>query len=252
VLWNILRNAINFTESGGEIMVQTTNDGERIAISVEDSGIGMSRETLDKLFTPFEQADRRRSGRYGRLGLGMAISNALVQLMGGTLTAESEGFGHGSKFTITLQTTDETEASAGSPHVAPAMAEKLRVLLVEDHVDTAVALGRMLRSRGHDAQIASSVRAALDLLREHEFDLLLCDLGLPDGDGYELIKQVRSHSRIPAIALTGYAMSSDVEQARKAGFDVHLTKPVDYYKLESTMARLMKEARSAAPRSTTS
>ncbi|MGI9114296.1 MAG: ATP-binding protein [Chthoniobacterales bacterium] len=239
VLWNILRNAINYSDPRGRITIRTANDGPRVVISVTDSGIGMSGETLDKLFQPFEQADRNRSVRYGGLGLGMAISRALMELMGGTLSAESEGVGRGSTFTVTLEFVDESTALAAPTRLTPHLSQPVDILLVEDHLDTAVALARVLRVRGNEVQIAPSVAAALDLMAQHRFGLLLCDVGLPDGSGYDLLAQVRQTNNVPAIALTGFGMSSDIDRAMEAGFDAHLTKPVDFQRLEATMAKLL-------------
>ncbi len=239
VLWNILRNAINFTDARGSIVIGTASDGGRIVITVTDSGIGMALESLEKLFRPFEQADRNRSVRYGGLGLGMAISHALMELMGGTLTAASEGIGRGSIFTVTLEFVDESTALAAPARLTPVLSQPIDILLVEDHVDTAVALARVLRMRGNEVQIASSVKGALEMLEQRSFALLLCDLGLPDGSGYDLLTHVRSNNKVPAIALTGFGMSSDIERAMEAGFDAHLTKPVDFQRLEATMAKLL-------------
>lgn len=239
VLWNIVRNAINFTDAKGKVTVQTRSDHEDLQIIVSDTGIGMTRETLDRLFTPFEQADRNRSIRYGGLGLGMAISHALVQLMEGSLTAESKGLGTGSRFTITLAGSPEPAASSKllRPRSAPPSKSR-KILLVEDHIDTLVALARLLRNRGHEVQTASSIKSAIELIERNNFDVLLCDIGLPDGTGYDLVSQIRATQKTPAIALTGFGTSNDVERARKAGFDAHLTKPVDLNRLEATIQSL--------------
>ncbi|MBV9009919.1 MAG: CHASE3 domain-containing protein [Verrucomicrobia bacterium] len=243
VLWNIVRNAINFTDAGGEIVIRTRNDGRRVVIAISDSGIGMTPETIARLFLPFEQADRARSIRYGGLGLGMAISRALVELMGGTLTAESEGRGRGSTFFVALDWVNEITAPRPALRQVTAPVRNLAILLVEDHVDTATALTRVLRMRGHEVQIAGTVAAALDAIERQRFDLFLCDVGLPDGTGYDLIKAVRQKSSVPAVALTGFGMSSDVDRALEAGFDAHLTKPVDLHKLELTIGKLVEEPR---------
>ena len=240
VLWNIVRNAIKFTEAKGEIAVTTTNDElGNIRIDISDTGIGMTRETISRLFMPFEQADTARSSRYGGLGLGMAISSALVDLLDGTLVATSAGLGRGSVFTVTFQTAEPIARDAISepPIVARG---KTRLLLVEDHADTARALTRLLESRGYEVRAANSVAAALTAAGEEKFDLYLCDLGLPDGTGFDFIAKARTFGETPAIALTGFGMQQDVMRAQEAGFAAHLTKPVNLQKLESTIWALLQ------------
>lgn len=238
VLWNVLRNAVNFTDRKGSITIRTNNRGDQIRISIEDSGIGMSPETLAKLFTPFEQADRKRSVRYGGLGLGLAISRALINQMGGELTAESQGLCKGSKFVISLKAQNGASATGSRPTVAVPAREKRRILLVEDHADTAAALTHLLQARGHDVQAVSSAAEALSIFKPDAFDLVICDIGLPDGNGYDLLNSIRRIDSVAAVALTGFGMTNDIAQAKKAGFDAHLTKPVDFYKLESAIAQL--------------
>jgi len=242
VLWNVLRNAIKFTDQGGAITITTANDAQdRLSITCHDTGIGMTPETLAKLFIPFEQADPTRNRHYGGLGLGMAISNALVDLLEGEIHAESPGLGLGSTFTVTFPTADPA-ANGSEPAIASRKSEtKVRLLIVEDHGDTARALARLLENRGFTATIAASIATALETIEREEFDLLLCDLGLPDGTGMDLIRKVRETRQTPAIALTGFGMQEDVERAQNAGFDAHLTKPVNLQKLEATMWRLLQD-----------
>jgi CheY-like chemotaxis protein/anti-sigma regulatory factor (Ser/Thr protein kinase) len=242
VLWNILRNAIKFTENRGTVTIATANDDHgNIHIIIKDTGIGMTPETLSRLFLPFEQADRSRSGRYGGLGLGMAISNALVELLEGKLTAESEGLGRGSTFTVSFPTVKaEATPSEPAPTSAPAPC-KVKLLLVEDHADTARALVRLLESRGYEVSSVGSVASAWEAIERNKFDLLLCDLGLPDGTGLDLIERLRKTRDTPAVALTGFGMQQDVERAQQAGFDAHLTKPVNLQKLEATIWKLLQD-----------
>jgi len=247
VLWNVLRNAIKFTDQGGVITVTTSNDAQdRIAITFHDTGIGMTPDTLSKLFIPFEQADPTRNQRYGGLGLGMAISSALVDLLEGELHAESPGLGFGSTFTVTFPAVDPAVDGSEPLRMSPKSQEKVRLLLVEDHGDTARALARLLENRGFTTKIAPSITTALETIEREEFDLLLCDLGLPDGTGMDLIRKVRERHKTPAIALTGFGMQEDVERAQSAGFDAHLTKPVNLQKLEATMWRLLQDPNKAA------
>jgi CheY-like chemotaxis protein/two-component sensor histidine kinase len=242
VFWNILRNAVKFTENGGNIMVSTANDANgRIIVSVMDTGIGMTRETMSRLFVPFEQADPTRSSRYGGLGLGMAISSALVELLKGELSAQSEGLGRGSTFNLVFPTSDAA-AQSRAPEGHPAVERgKTKLLLIEDHADTARALVRLLVTRGYDVQTEASVAAAFRAVEREPFDLLLCDLGLPDGTGFELLEKVKKTRDIPAIALTGFGMQQDVDRAQQAGFKAHLTKPVNLQKLEATIWKLLQD-----------
>jgi PAS domain S-box-containing protein len=242
VIWNILRNAIKFTDTGGHITISTANDSvNNIDIAIRDDGIGMTPETMSKLFVPFEQADPSRNRRYGGLGLGMAISSALVELLEGELKVESPGHGKGSTFTVTFPTSDPAGKLSEPTDRPSGTAGRAKLLLLEDHADTARALSRLLQNRGYRTQIAPTVAAALEAVDQSEFDLLLCDLGLPDGTGMDFIEKVREQRKTPAIALTGFGMQQDVDRARQAGFNAHLTKPVSMQKLEATIWQLLRD-----------
>ncbi len=241
VFWNIIRNAIKFSDPNGRITISSCNRDQDLVVKINDTGIGMTEETLSKLFVPFEQADPARNRHYGGLGLGMAISNALVELLDGELGAESPGLGKGSTFTVRFPTTDPAARGQERDRPTAALRETTRILLVEDHADTARALSRLLENRGYKVEVVTSVASALEAIQREKFDLLLCDLGLPDGTGIDFIEQVRRTSSTPAVALTGFGMQEDVDRARRAGFNGHLTKPVSLQKLESTFWRLLKE-----------
>jgi signal transduction histidine kinase len=239
ILWNVIRNAAKFTEPGGEARIATSNDaGGNVVIAVTDNGIGMTSETVGRLFRPFEQGEKVISRRYGGLGLGMAISSALAGQLGGELTAKSEGLGKGSTFTIIFPSTD----SAPTQHVRNAERDQslagIKILLVEDHYDSALALTQLLRKQGYVVQTANTVAAALDAVAERAFDVLICDIGLPDGTGFELIEMVRKKATTPAIALSGFGMEEDVAQSQLSGFDAHLTKPVNFHNLEAAIRKL--------------
>lgn len=240
VLWNILRNAVKFTERSGSIQISTSNDADgNIRITVADTGIGMTPEKIARLFVPFEQSTRAGSDPYGGLGLGMSISHALVDLLHGTITAESEGPDQGSVFTVTFPTTEPPPKMQRS--VAPRgtrASEGMRILLVEDHGDTARALVRLLQTRGYEVETADSVASGIVKVEQANFDLLLCDIGLPDGTGFELIEHVRKSCNTPALALSGFGTTQDVNRAKQAGFNAHLTKPVNFQKLEATIWQL--------------
>jgi PAS domain S-box-containing protein len=242
IFWNIIRNAAKFTERDGTVTISTRNDeAGNIVLSVADTGIGMTPETLSRLFLPFEQGEERISRRYGGLGLGMAISSALVELLGGKLTAQSAGLGHGSTFTVTFPT-----AEAGKVEKKPAdertsaqlERSRVKILLVEDHYETACALVRLLKNRGYAVETADTVASASAAMKNGKFDLLISDIGLPDGTGFELIEEVRRSSNTPALALSGFGMEEDVAKCMSAGFEGHLTKPVNFQKLEAAIWKL--------------
>ena len=239
VFWNVLRNAIKFTDEKGQIRIASrNNDDGRIEIAISDTGIGMTRETISRLFQPFEQADHARSSRYGGLGLGMAISSALVELLDGELTAESDGIGRGSTFLVQFPTVEAQEQKTEIITPRP-VTERLRVLLIEDHADTANALTKLLRSRNYEVRAETSVAAALAAAKEDHFDVYLCDLGLPDGTGLDFVAGAQKINSTPAIALTGFGMQQDIERALSAGFAAHLTKPLNLQKLEAEIHRLL-------------
>ncbi len=240
VFWNVLRNAIKFTDAEGKVRVTTSNDASGgIVIEVSDTGIGMTRETISRMFLPFEQADPNRKSRYGGLGLGMAISRALVELLGGKLAVQSDGLERGSTFTITLPTTPAQETEKPGDTVPGRIREATRILLIEDHADTARALSRLLSSRSYKVRTETTVASALAAVKEEKFDILLCDLGLPDGTGMDFVAAAQEFSDAPAIALTGFGMQQDIERAIEAGFAAHMTKPLNLQKLETEIQRLL-------------
>jgi PAS domain S-box-containing protein len=241
VLWNIIKNAAKFTEPGGAITISTWNENGNISVAVKDTGIGMTAETIGRLFEPFEQGDQRLSRRYGGLGLGMAISHALVDLLGGQIKAESAGLGKGSLFTVIFPVSlDSEQHKNGKDGAKIEEVEKgrVKILLVEDHGDTSRALVRLLTSRGYEVQTAGTVASAIEAVERASFDLLLCDIGLPDGTGFELMERVRRSCRTPALALSGFGMEDDIAKSKEAGFEAHLTKPVNFQKLEATIWKL--------------
>lgn len=255
--WNLLKNATKFTAEGGRIVVTTRNDARgRVQIVVQDNGIGISSEALARLFNPFEQGSDEVVKRYGGLGLGLAITRTLLEAQAGGIAAESEGPGRGATFIITLPAVEkpaetkpaETKSAGsavGSFGVAPGQpaetageaAKCFRLLLVEDHADTARVLARLLRGNGHQVTVAGSVQQALGTAINEPFDLLVSDIGLPDGTGIDLIRQLRQQhgSGLRAVALTGFGMEDDVARCREAGFHDHLTKPVNLQKLEAAI-----------------
>ena len=245
VLWNVLKNAAKFTESRGKVSIVTSNDEQRnIVIDVIDTGIGMAPETMSRLFAPFEQGEQLISRRYGGLGLGMAISFALVELLGGTLKAFSEGLEKGSTFTVTFpaKAADQVKRKPTELTKKVRGGVGVKILLVEDHEDTSRALVRLLSRQGYEVSTADSVASGLAAERDEKFNLLVCDIGLPDGTGFQLIEEVRKHSRTPALALSGFGMEEDIAKSRLAGFEGHLTKPVNFQKLEAAIWQLTSKS----------
>lgn len=239
ILWNVIKNAAKFTEPGGKVRIATSNDlGGNVVITVTDNGIGMTSETVGRLFKPFEQGEKVISRRYGGLGLGMAISSALAGQLGGELAARSEGLGQGSTFTIIFPSTDSAPAQPIRNVVRDQSLAGIKILLVEDHLDSAHALTQLLSRQGYVVRTANTVAAALDAVSERAFDVLICDIGLPDGTGFELIETVRKNATTPAIALSGFGMEEDVAQSHLSGFDAHLTKPVNFQNLEAAIRKL--------------
>jgi len=238
--WNVLKNAVKFTSEGGRIEIATRDSEKRIRISISDSGVGISEEMVPRLFQPFEQES---AARYGGLGLGLAITKTLLEAQSGSIEAFSPGIGQGATFTMTLP--NATPASRSDPVIKPdsqsseADARFYRILLVEDHQDTARVLARLLRGVGHDVSTAHSVADAISAVRGKQFDVVVSDIGLPDGTGIDLIRELRQRhgQTLAAIALTGFGMEEDVARTKQAGFDEHLSKPVNLMHLEETIQR---------------
>jgi signal transduction histidine kinase/response regulator RpfG family c-di-GMP phosphodiesterase len=231
IFWNLIKNAVKFTPENGQLDVRTSSEGEaELKVEVSDSGCGIEAELLPKIFDAFEQGER---ARLGGLGLGLAISKALVETHQGRIFAESEGRQRGAKFTVVFPLSKETGENT-RPAARPTLAERQnkRILLVEDHEDTNRSLTNLLRRRGYHVQPAASVRSALDLAEHEQFDVLISDIGLPDGTGIELMKTLNSHRPLFGIALTGYGMEDDIQKSHDSGFNHHLVKPVDLNKLD--------------------
>ena len=240
VFWNLINNAVKFTQPGGQIVIHTFNDErDRFHFEVTDNGIGIEPQRLASLFSPFEQADPSVTRQFGGLGLGLAISKHLVDLHHGTIEAESRGRSFGATFEVTLATQREGAGKIDLHSRASKYPPKpLRILLVEDHRDTRRTLSRLLTHFGHAVLTAENVHSALEIMRSGEFDVLLCDIGLPDGTGYEVISQVRQTRPIKAVAITGFGTEEDLRRSKEAGFDFHLVKPVDLHELQTVLDRV--------------
>jgi PAS domain S-box-containing protein len=241
VLWNLLSNAVKFTPANGVIAIRTTNPpGGAIRVEISDTGPGIEPTLMPRLFQPFEQGDAARKGRTGGLGLGLAISRALAKAHGGEIEAHSKGPGQGSSFVMTLpEATAHAKASrsAEQPPAGRAATQPLRILLVEDHAPTLELLSRILRDRGHAVTTAGTNAQALKAAEGDRFDLVLSDLGLPDGLAYETMRHLRDCHGLAGIALSGYGADGDVDRSRASGFVEHLTKPVELETLFETIER---------------
>ncbi len=247
VFWNIIKNALKFTPAGGSVTISTRNDEVgKIIVSVTDTGIGIRSEALSQIFEAFEQGEITFQQRFGGLGLGLAISRAIVELHGGEIRAESEGVGRGATFSVTLETVDAPKLADGVESTAPALDRALRLLVVEDDEATLAVLTRLLTRNGHHVAHASSVRDGLAAAAAGTFDAVISDVGLPDGTGFELMEKLRAAHGLRGIALSGYGMDDDVRRAHEAGFSAHLTKPIDFAQLERALENLMTGA-AAAP-----
>jgi PAS domain S-box-containing protein len=249
VVWNLLSNALKFTPQGGRVRVLLRRVGSHAEIVVEDNGAGIRPDFLPHVFDRFQQADGSRARRFGGLGLGLSIVQNLVQFHGGTVRAESDGDGHGSVFTIAfplaappvlveaaLPPTASTDTITDGVSLAGTC-----VLVVEDEVDAAEFVKQLLEDHGAAVVVATSAREALDVIGTTQPDILICDIGLPEMDGYQLLEQVRRKEAadgagIPAIALTAFARSEDRTRALLAGYQAHLAKPIESTELVATVA----------------
>jgi two-component system CheB/CheR fusion protein len=240
ILTNILNNAGKFTEPGGEIDVHVSAGCESIEIRVRDSGVGISEDRLATIFDLFSQSDPSPNRVHGGLGVGLTLARRLVDMHAGTLVASSQGPGRGSEFSISLPRAMSAETPAPPPpgDVLPEVASALRVLIVDDHVDATRALRRLLHVMGHQVTVAHDGQSGIELAEQVRPDVILLDIGLPRMDGYSVARHLRTLPAFGAtriIALTGYGASEARENARKAGFDQHLVKPVDADELEAAI-----------------
>lgn len=242
VFWNLINNAVKFTSVGGRIGITVSSCGEQVEIEVTDSGMGIEPADLSRIFDAFEQLDQNITHHFGGLGLGLAISRRLVELHGGTITAESMGRGCGSSFRVRLpaarpaaQKTFADHSDGAHYHPCPLR----RVLLVEDHPDTLQMIRELLEMSGCRVHTAANADEALRAASEDGFDVLISDLGLPGKTGFELMQELRRQGKqIGAIALSGFGRDEDIVKSRDAGFQEHLTKPVDVEQLITVIERL--------------
>jgi signal transduction histidine kinase/ActR/RegA family two-component response regulator len=277
VFWNVLKNAVKFTPEAGKITVETRVDEPRrvVVLTIADTGIGLAPDELDRIFQAFSQGNHAGGGgshRFGGLGLGLAISRMLIELHAGTIRATSAGPGTGAAFVIELPLAvkvalelppPEPQAIAALasakriasnpplPATTPETSPRARVLLIDDHAPTRTTLAHLLGRRRYEVVSAGSKAEALALAGAGNFDVIVSDIGLPDGDGYALLKELRTtRPDLPGIALSGYGMEQDITRSRQAGFVEHLTKPISIGTLERALAAILtKTDRNSPPRS---
>lgn len=239
VFFNLLSNAVKFTPHGGEITLRSSDADDKLRIQIADSGEGIEPTMVAKIFRAFEQAPESR--RFGGLGLGLSIVKSLLTMHGGTVIAESPGRGRGSVFTVELVTA-ESPASFKKSRRGDQLPVTYRLLLVEDHADTLSALTTLLKRKGYTVTPAASVAEALLAAESDTFDLLLSDMGLPDGSGSDIMKYLKTRGNVRGIALTGFGQDEDISNARSAGFDTHITKPIKIQVLHETILKTMAAA----------
>jgi CheY-like chemotaxis protein len=240
VISNLLNNAIKYTPPGGEIELSVSREAGEAVISVRDTGIGIPEDMLEQVFEMFIQVSRDQQRAQGGLGIGLALVRQLVQMHGGRVHAESPGPDQGSTFVVKLPLPAKSSASAGSSAVVqPATGKPHRILVVDDNQDAADSLAMLLQQAGHLTRTVYNGEDALTASREFQPRVVCLDIGLPDTSGYEVAKILRreaSASDLTLVALTGWGAEEDRAKARAAGFDVHLTKPVDVNLLERLLA----------------
>lgn len=258
VMWNLLSNAVKFTPKNGRIQVLLERVNSHLEVTVADSGEGISPEFLPHVFERFRQADATKTRQHGGLGLGLAIVKQIIELHGGSVQARSAGLGAGTTFILRLpplaiHTADREPAgvhprASQTDHKYPAVdLANLKVLIVDDEPDARELVSRVIAASGADTSTVESAAAALTKIATERPDILICDIGMPAMDGYELLRQLRrqDHGKdIPAIALTAFARSEDRTQAMLAGYIAHVAKPVEPAELLATIAVVTNRAAS--------
>jgi two-component system CheB/CheR fusion protein len=243
MLWNLLRNALKFTPRGGSVSIALSEDNRFACIEVRDSGKGITPEFLPKVFDMFSQAEGSVNRDSSGLGIGLSLTKQLAEMHGGRVEAESAGIGRGACFRLRLPKHSPLAMRSNSPSVADAaILKELKVLLVDDSIESLEAFGALLEIEGAEVTAESSAQKALALTRDRQFDLILSDIAMPGMSGYELIEAVRkqpSTAKVPAIALTGFGRDQDAARALRAGFDAHLGKPVTLNALLHVIGAIM-------------
>ena len=252
VVWNLLTNAVKFTEPGGRVEVRLYQAGSKVNVTVADDGIGIAPSALPHVFDRFRQEDSSTTRRHGGLGLGLAIVRHFVELHGGSVRAWSEGRGRGATFTVSLpvaavrlpEATAETRDPWPAPSLAASALKDVRVLVVDDDRDSCELLAEVLRRAGAQVFVAGTASEALGTLASDRPDVVVSDLGMPGEDGFALIKRIRAlpdrvSAAVPVLALSAYTRRADEQFTSSAGFDAQLAKPVDPSTLVDAIARVM-------------
>lgn len=240
VLWNILRNSIKFTPADGTITITTANPSPtQLTITFTDTGVGIEPDAISRIFNAFEQGGSRITREFGGLGLGLAITKSIMELHGGHVTAQSEGKGKGATFQLDFPTAEAPAAAAAPPCPVKPQRVSHRILFVDDDIDTLAVMARLLSRRGYAVRTASTVAEAIKLAKAEPCDLIISDIGLPDGSGVDILRQLQDQRPIKAIAFSGYGMEADISRSLAAGFARHLTKPLDIDKLVEHIQSVM-------------
>jgi signal transduction histidine kinase/CheY-like chemotaxis protein len=257
VFWNLIKNSVKFTPAKGRIVIETLNPTpDKVEIRTSDTGIGIEADQMERIFNAFEQGQSSITRRFGGLGLGLAISKAMVNAHGGIIRAESSGKNRGATFIVTLATVAAPAAVAAplpepggpkGPRLKTAQAKGTgpRILVVDDHIDTCTGMKMMLERRGYRVTVAHTADEAAGKAHHEEFDLVISDIGLPDRSGYELMRELSTTKALRGIALSGFGMENDVSRARAAGFSEHLTKPINFDRLDEAIQMLLGEPEAA-------
>jgi len=251
VIWNLLSNALKFTSVGGRVQISLDRVETGARITVEDNGVGIVPDFLPYVFNRFSQADSSITRAHGGLGMGLSIVKSIVELHGGDVNVSSPGEGKGATFTVTLPAAPTATQKQEESPPTPALLEEpllysrdlvgLKLLVVDDELDTCEMLSFLLERCGAQVQTANSAVEALEMLKIWSPDVLICDIGMPSIDGYELIRRIRTDkslrsSRIPAVALTALARIEDRVKALSAGYQMHVAKPIEPVELVSMIA----------------
>ncbi|HEX8652873.1 MAG TPA: response regulator [Pyrinomonadaceae bacterium] len=245
IVWNLLSNGIKFTEAGGRVHVRVESDSREARVIVEDTGIGIAPEFLPQVFDRFRQADGTTTRQHGGLGLGLAIVDALAKLHRGRVLAESNGIGHGARFTFTMPRAEPVRQATEVEAYIDTSNLPQPVLVVEDSPDTLSLLHMLFTKKGCRVMTADSAPQALQLASQETPGIIISDIGLPEMDGYELLARLRSMpglEKVPAIALSGYAMGEDRDRALAAGFIAHVPKPIDPEELFALVQKISLES----------
>jgi PAS domain S-box-containing protein len=241
VLVNLLNNAAKYSENAGRILLSVRHEKNQVVVAVKDTGVGIPPEELPEMFELFAQGDRSLARSEGGLGIGLTVVKKLVEMHGGTVTAQSEGIGKGSEFTIRLPSAPKPLALSPQPDEPQQMvSRRMKILVVDDHVDTARGMARLLRRIGHDVTTAHNGPEGIEAARAHSPEFILLDIGLPGMSGYEVavqLKKEESCKNAVIVAISGYGQAEDRRRSRQAGFDHHLVKPLDHDALLALLRR---------------